>query len=161
MAIWCSTALFRLYCPKDAASLKQPAGPIKPAGPETSTVSHPLAVSNTVTVSHLKHSADTPMTAPDPASFRVLNPDGTAPVVLICDHASRAVPAGMDNLGLSEAELQRHIGWDPGTAAITERLSALLYAPPVLDGWSRLLIACNRAHGDTGLILPGTDGHPV
>src|SRR3546814_10693725 len=45
-----------------------------------------------------------PMTASDPASFRVLNPDGTAPVVLICDHASRAVPAGMDNLGLPRSE---------------------------------------------------------
>lgn len=101
------------------------------------------------------------MTASDPASFRVLNPDGTAPVVLICDHASRAVPAGMDNLGLPEAELQRHIGWDPGTAAITERLSALLDAPAVLAGYSRLLIDCNRAPGDTGLICAESDGTPV
>ena len=101
------------------------------------------------------------MTSPDPASFRVLNPDGAAPVVLICDHASCAVPAGMDNLGLPEAELRRHIGWDPGTAAVTERLSALLDAPAVLAGYSRLLVDCNRRPEDVSLICENSDGTPV
>jgi predicted N-formylglutamate amidohydrolase len=101
------------------------------------------------------------MNAADPASFRILNPAGTAPVLLICDHASHAVPAGLDNLGLPEAELQRHIGWDPGTAAITERLSALLDAPAVLAGWSRLLIDCNRRPDEDSLICAVSDGTPV
>jgi len=101
------------------------------------------------------------MTLPDPPCFRVLNPEGRAPVVLTCDHASHAVPAALRNLGLPEAELHRHIGWDPGTAAVAARLSALLDAPAVLSGYSRLLIDCNRAPDDPTLICEVSDGTVV
>ncbi|WP_341704148.1 N-formylglutamate amidohydrolase [Ferrovibrio sp.] len=97
----------------------------------------------------------------DPPVFRLLNPGGHAPVVLICDHASHAVPAALHNLGLPPAELRRHIGWDPGTAAITEALSASLDAPAVLAGYSRLLIDCNRRLDEATLICESSDGTPV
>lgn len=98
------------------------------------------------------------MTEPEPPSFRVLNPDGRAPVVLVCDHASRVVPPALRNLGLGDDELCRHIGWDPGTAAICERLSAALDAPAVLGGVSRLVIDCNRRPDDPTLICEISDG---
>lgn len=98
------------------------------------------------------------MSEQDPPSFRALNAQGRAPAVLICDHASRAVPAAMNNLGLPDDELLRHIGWDPGTAAITERLSQSLDAPAVFSGVSRLVIDCNRRPDDPTLICEVSDG---
>lgn len=97
----------------------------------------------------------------EPPSFRVLNPQGRAPAVLICDHASRAVPPALANLGLPDDELLRHIGWDPGTAAITERLARALDAPAVLSGVSRLVIDCNRRPDDPTLICEVSDGTVV
>ncbi len=101
------------------------------------------------------------MSESEPPSFRVLNPQGRAPAVLICDHASRLVPPALNNLGLPDDELQRHIGWDPGTALITERLSRSLDAPAVLAGVSRLVIDCNRRPDDPTLICEISDGTTV
>ncbi|HEX6959184.1 MAG TPA: N-formylglutamate amidohydrolase [Ferrovibrio sp.] len=100
-------------------------------------------------------------TEDDPPSFRVLNPQGHAPIVLICDHASCRVPPRLKQLGLSEDELSRHIGWDPGTAAICERLSEALDAPAVLSGVSRLVIDCNRRPDDLTSICEVSDGTAV
>lgn len=97
----------------------------------------------------------------DPPPFTVLNPDGPAPLVLMCDHASRAVPAAYGNLGVDEAALWRHIAWDIGAADVTERLAALLDAPAVLAGYSRLLVDCNRAVDSPTSMPPESDGVPV
>ncbi len=97
----------------------------------------------------------------EPAPFEVLNPDAAGRVLLICDHASKRVPAALDNLGLSEVELARHIGWDIGAEDVTRRLSAALDAPAVIAGYSRLVIDCNRSLDHPGLILPESDGTPV
>jgi len=96
--------------------------------------------------------------ASEPPSFRVLNPQGRSPAVLICDHASRAVPPALDNLGLPDDELLRHIGWDPGTAAIAEQLAHRLDAPAVFSGVSRLVVDCNRRPDDPTLICEVSDG---
>lgn len=97
----------------------------------------------------------------DPPPFELLNPEGTAPLLLVCDHASRRVPAGLDNLGLPEEALAEHIGWDIGAAAVTRRLSAMLNAPAVLCGYSRLVIDCNRLPGDPSSIPAVSDCRPV
>lgn len=83
----------------------------------------------------------------DPAPVRALNPDGTADFVLIADHAGRAIPRRLGTLGLPEADLSRHIGWDIGIAGVAERLSALLDAPCLMQRYSRLVIDCNRPPG--------------
>ena len=97
----------------------------------------------------------------DPAPFEVFNPEGTAPVVFLCDHASNRVPRGLDCLGLPPAELERHIAWDIGAAAITRRLAAHFDAPAVLAGYSRLVIDCNRRLEDAQSILALSDGTAV
>jgi predicted N-formylglutamate amidohydrolase len=80
----------------------------------------------------------------DPPPFTHLNPGGRARVVLLCDHASRAVPRRLGTLGLEEAELARHIGWDIGAAEVTRHLSRRLDAQAFLSGYSRLVVDCNR-----------------
>ena len=97
----------------------------------------------------------------DPAPFEVLYPEGAARFALLCDHASNRVPRGLDCLGLPPAELERHIAWDIGAAAITRRLAAHFDAPAVLAGYSRLVIDCNRRIEDAQSILPLSDGTAI
>ena len=84
----------------------------------------------------------------DPPPFSILNLNGAAPAVLLCDHAGNRVPAALDNLGLDAAARARHIAWDIGAAEVTRHLADLLDAPAVLSEYSRLVIDCNRAVDD-------------
>lgn len=94
----------------------------------------------------------------DPPPFAVANPNGRAPVVLVCDHASNAIPAALGQLGLGPAELAQHIAWDIGAARVARLLAARLDAPAVLAGFSRLVIDCNRSPGDPTSIAEVSDG---
>ena len=103
-----------------------------------------------------------PLLGPDdPPACEVLNPEGAAPVVFLCDHASNRVPCALDRLGLAPADLERHIAWDIGAAAITRRLAAHFDAPAVLAGYSRLVIDCNRRLEDEQSILSLSDGTEI
>jgi predicted N-formylglutamate amidohydrolase len=87
----------------------------------------------------------TELLASDEASpVRVLCEAGMSDLLLTADHAGRAVPRSLAQLGLPNGELSRHIGWDIGIAGVTERLSAALDATSVLQTYSRLVIDCNR-----------------
>src|SRR4029450_13378706 len=65
-------------------------------------------------------------------------PDGAARIVLIADHAGRAIPQALGTLGLGPAELARHIAWDIGIADATRllgrRLDAAAAPPPACPG---------------------------
>jgi len=97
----------------------------------------------------------------DPPPYRIVNQGGEAPVLLVCDHASRKIPAHLNNLGLDQSALDRHIAYDIGAAAVTRRLSEALGAPAVLAGYSRLLIDCNRQPGDPHSIPETSDNHAI
>ena len=84
------------------------------------------------------------MTETDPQAVTVVNESGASPIVLLCEHASNHIPARYDNLGLTEADLRRHIAYDIGAAAVARLLSRHLDATLLLSGYSRLLIDCNR-----------------
>ena len=84
------------------------------------------------------------LTAADGAPFRVVNPDGNADCLLVCDHASRRIPEKLGNLGLDADHLDKHIAWDIGAEAMTRRLAERLDAPALLAGFSRLVVDCNR-----------------
>jgi predicted N-formylglutamate amidohydrolase len=74
-------------------------------------------------------------------------PQGKSPFILVCDHASHCVPRRLAQLGLPAAELQRHIGWDIGTAGLTRALGETLDAVSIMQNYSRLVIDCNRPLG--------------
>jgi predicted N-formylglutamate amidohydrolase len=80
----------------------------------------------------------------DPAPFRVLQGEPESPYIVICDHAGRSVPRALGSLGLSDADLDRHIAWDIGAAALARKLGAELGAWVILQEYSRLVIDCNR-----------------
>jgi predicted N-formylglutamate amidohydrolase len=97
----------------------------------------------------------------DPPPFEIVNPDGAARLVLIADHAGRAIPRVLGSLGLGPAELARHIAWDIGIGDVTRRLARQLDAPALLCGYSRLVIDCNRRLGDPTSIAQESDGIAV
>jgi predicted N-formylglutamate amidohydrolase len=88
----------------------------------------------------------------------ILRPDARSPVIVLCDHASYALPVQYGTLGLPASELDRHIGWDIGAAGVTRALSDRLEATAVLSRWSRLLIDLNRGFDDPTLIMRLSDG---
>ena len=94
----------------------------------------------------------------DPPPFTLFNPDGQAPVVVVCDHASNAIPTVLGQLGLGPAELAQHIAWDIGAGRVARLLAARLDAPGVMGGYSRLVVDCNRAPGDPTSIVEVSDG---
>jgi predicted N-formylglutamate amidohydrolase len=99
--------------------------------------------------------------AGDPPPFELINPDGKARLVLFSDHAGRAIPRKLARLGLSDAELDQHIGWDIGIGALARRLAAALDAPAVVGTYSRLVIDCNRRLNDPTSIAQESDRIPV
>lgn len=107
---------------------------------------------------------DSPATllgADDPAPFTVHRAHGDSPFVLIADHAGQRIPARLGDLGLAQAELDRHIGWDIGIAGLAERLSEKLDAFAILQTYSRLVIDCNRPLEAPGSIVAVSDGTAV
>ncbi|MEZ5868438.1 MAG: N-formylglutamate amidohydrolase [Defluviimonas denitrificans] len=97
----------------------------------------------------------------DPAPVEVLNPTGKAPLLLICEHAGQAVPARLSGLGVTQDQLDAHIGWDIGAAGVTRRLAKALDAPAVLQTYSRLVIDCNRPPEAADSMPEVSDGHVI
>ena len=95
--------------------------------------------------------------ANDPPPFERVNPDGGAPCLILCDHASPAIPEALGNLGLDESLRHDHIAWDIGAAAIARRLAALFDGPAILAGYSRLVVDCNRYLDDPSAFAPVSD----
>ena len=81
-----------------------------------------------------------------------------AGVLLLCDHASNALPPECGTLGLPGAQFARHIAYDIGAAAMTRRLARALDAPALLTRYSRLLIDPNRGADDPTLVMRLSDG---
>jgi predicted N-formylglutamate amidohydrolase len=97
----------------------------------------------------------------DPEPVILQNIAGTSPILFLSDHAGLAIPRRLGRLGLSEAELNRHIGWDIGILGVTSRLADLLGAAYVYQPYSRLVIDCNRQIGSSQSIMARSDGTDV
>ena len=78
--------------------------------------------------------------------------------LIICDHASNAIPHGYGTLGLPREALERHIAYDIGAADVTRALAGILGAPAVLSTYSRLVIDPNRGLDDPTLVMRYSDG---
>lgn len=81
--------------------------------------------------------------------------------LIVCDHASNALPEEYGTLGLPLEQLERHIGYDIGAAGVTRELARVTGAPAVLANFSRILIDPNRGDDDPTLIMRLSDGAVV
>lgn len=90
--------------------------------------------------------------------FDVVEGDRSKGLVLLADHAGRALPDEYGRLGLPDGEFDRHIAYDIGVEPLTRRLAELTGAPAVTANFSRLLIDVNRGEDDPTLIRQLYDG---
>jgi predicted N-formylglutamate amidohydrolase len=110
--------------------------------------------------SHLREAV--PLAAPLVTdSYEVIPGRLDAGLILLCDHAVNALPSAYGTLGLPPAELERHIAYDIGAAAVTREVARLLGAPAISTRFSRLLIDPNRGLDDPTLIMRISDGAVV
>ena len=94
----------------------------------------------------------------DPPPVSVHNDTGSAKVLVVCDHASRAIPQAMNQLGVADWVLDRHVAWDIGAAAAARALADALDAPAILSGYSRLIVDLNRTLDDITAFVQVSDG---
>lgn len=93
------------------------------------------------------------------APFHLLG-DPAASVLIIADHASNAVPEGID-LGLPPAVMEEHVALDIGVAQVATLLVESGLCCAILGGVSRLVIDYNREPDAAGLVPVHSDGHHV
>lgn len=93
-------------------------------------------------------------------AFRIEGIDRTARWLVTCDHASNRVPPEVNggDLGLSPADMNRHIAYDVGAAGVSSALGNALNAPVILSEFSRLVIDPNRSEDDPTLLMRLYDG---
>jgi len=117
-----------------------------------------------VTVPHVAdaglHALPALLGADDPAPYRIHRPQGASPYLLLADHAGQLVPRALAGLGVPQAELDRHIGWDIGIAGTTRALAERLDAWAIEQTYSRLVIDCNRPLASPTLI-PSISDHTL
>jgi predicted N-formylglutamate amidohydrolase len=94
----------------------------------------------------------------DPPPYMTYNDHGRAPVLLVADHASPFFPAAMNQLGLADWVLERHVAWDIGSDRLTRFLADALDAQAVLAGFSRLIVDPNRQLDDPTAFAQVSDG---
>lgn len=102
----------------------------------------------------------------EPPCFTLENVDGQSPFLILCDHAGQYIPQQLKMLGLPQHEIDRHIGWDIGALAVSQKLSRLLDATLIHQTYSRLVIDCNRRPGiessipqiSEQTVIPGNQG---
>jgi len=94
-------------------------------------------------VIHQENSGETPAAV-------LLNETGTAPVLLVCEHAANHIPAHLDHLGLDPSARISHVAWDPGAMAVATQMSQIMDARLVASTVSRLVYDCNRPSDAAG-----------
>jgi predicted N-formylglutamate amidohydrolase len=102
----------------------------------------------------------------EPPVFELGNPDGSAPLLIACDHAENRIPRSLRNLGLEDHQLEKHIAYDIGAKQVAMQLCEMFDAPLLVAGYSRLVIDLNRHLDDVSLVadcsedvaIPGNQG---
>ena len=59
-------------------------------------------------------------------AVEVINAGAKAPLVLVCEHAAREIPACFDGLGLDAAARESHVAWDPGALAVAQTMAQVM-----------------------------------
>ena len=93
-------------------------------------------------------------------AYSILPGDAASDLLVVVDHASRAIPADID-LGIDPAHAEKHIGWDIGAADLGGALCARLGCPGLFGAVSRLVLDLHREADSAALIPEASDGHHI
>ncbi|SOC46399.1 predicted N-formylglutamate amidohydrolase [Rhizobium subbaraonis] len=99
--------------------------------------------------------------AGDPEPVERVNLQGGSAIFLTCEHAGRAVPSALGDLGVASDEMDRHIAYDVGAEGLAHALSERLGSALVLQRYSRLVIDCNRPFEADDCVVLRSDGTRV
>lgn len=99
--------------------------------------------------------------AADGRVVEVTGPAAPAPWLVVCEHASAAIPADLGDLGLTPEARFSHVAWDPGALEVARHLAAALRAPLVAACVSRLVYDPNRPPEAPDAIPETSEIHPV
>lgn len=94
----------------------------------------------------------------DSGPVEIVNPDSTSPILLVCEHAGRAIPEKLGSLGLTDEQLAMHIAYDIGSEDVARKLAERFGCTLVLQRYSRLVIDCNRPPDTAQSVPPVSDG---
>lgn len=94
-------------------------------------------------------------------NFTVENADKTGPAIMVCEHASNAFPLPWGDLGLSAAQKQAHVAWDPGALDLARGLAAKLDATLIFSNVSRLICDLNRPPDAPAAMAAQSEVHEV
>ena len=97
----------------------------------------------------------------DPPPIDIVNRDAHVPLFLLCEHAGQAIPKKLNSLGLSQDDINQHIGWDIGAESLARYVATALGSPLIIQRYSRLVIDCNRPPGSEGSIPAISDSVPI
>ncbi|MCF6272052.1 MAG: N-formylglutamate amidohydrolase [Rhodobacteraceae bacterium] len=89
------------------------------------------------------------------SAYEALNNGASSRVLILCDHASNHVPADVNggDLGISKADMNRHIAYDIGARGTALALAKALKAPMLASRFSRLVIDPNRGEDDPTILM--------
>ncbi|MBL8561669.1 MAG: N-formylglutamate amidohydrolase [Gemmobacter sp.] len=117
-----------------------------------------------MTASQADHSG---RSAPDGAAYvaprapQIEGRDRTGDVILVCEHASNAMPPPWGDLGLTAEQREAHIAWDPGALGLMRGLARRLEATCIAATTSRLIYDCNRAPDMPGAMPARSEIHEI
>ena len=87
--------------------------------------------------------------------------DAPGCVILVCEHAANAFPDRWGDLGLSAAQRQAHISWDPGALGLARALAERLQATLVHATHSRLIYDLNRPPHAAAAMAAESEVHAI
>jgi|TARA_B100000929_G_scaffold114488_1_gene90813 predicted N-formylglutamate amidohydrolase len=85
--------------------------------------------------------------------YSIYNLNENSKIIIVCDHASKIIPKKYKNLGLSQKNIKRHIGWDIGALKLAKKIAKNTNSTLIYSGYSRLLIDCNRSLKSKGTFI--------
>jgi len=91
----------------------------------------------------------------------IRNAQGAGRFLLVCEHASNAIPEEFGTLGLDAAAREAHIAWDPGALGVARHLADLLDSPLVAATVSRLIYDCNRPPDAAGAMPERSERYDI
>ncbi|KFE33829.1 N-formylglutamate amidohydrolase [Thioclava atlantica] len=95
------------------------------------------------------------------AAIRIEGAERSGRFVIICEHASNAMPAPWGDLGLDAAQRAAHIAWDPGALGLAWGLAEVLHAPLAHACQSRLIYDLNRPPHHPGAMPERSEIHAI
>jgi predicted N-formylglutamate amidohydrolase len=94
----------------------------------------------------------------DPPPYSVFNEQANSKLLFVCDHSGRAFPARLNQLGLADWVLDKHVAWDIGSGDVAHYLATRFEAPLICSNYSRLVVDNNRHPEDPEVCITLSEG---